>query len=202
MIEVDAAARSGNGWGFDGLDVQAATSKRGGLNYLNTHGIRRTMPFSVWDTDKDGLLTDADVATLTAQSDAAGDPKSSDWAELLAFMDVGWQGSTWKHAPDGKAVIVNDAAGDGVVTLLEYETTMDGVKDGTRLDPGWLRDIDALALEIANTRAHDKELLVVSACMGGNWPRNAIPSPGIRHVAHALIDAGVDIIHGNPHDCS
>ena len=182
----------GNGFGRDGRDVQTATAVRGGLNYLNTHGIRRQMPFAAWDVNFDTIIDALDVEALRKASEETGDVDLDDFEEIVAFMDTGVQGI---------------GAQDGAVTVKEYNAAMAGVTAGTRYDPGWVAHVDALAAEVVAARTTDDELLIVSVHWGGNWaPVQKLgtgftssswsPDPGVRYVAHKLIDAGVDIIHG------
>jgi len=118
----------------------------------------------------------------------------------------------WSNAGGGG---LSEAALDGRVTLPEYEAAMDGIADGSRFEPGWLQQIETVASEIAAARSHEDELIIVSVHWGGNYspytcdrtagcdclicggvPAEWQPAAAIQTVAHALIDAGVDIIHG------
>ena len=71
---------------------------------------------------------------------------------------------------DGLPLYPLEAAGNGVVTLAEYEVTMALVGSGAEFEPGWEQYVDALAAEVVATRQHEDELIVVSAHWGGNWP--------------------------------
>ena len=168
----------GNDFGSDGQDVQAARPSRGGLAYLNTHGIRRLMPFSQWDVDRNGVIDGTDIATLQSAAEAAGDLDASDFAEVFAFMDVGTSlqasGSTPFSVTDYHAAScapsdncawvaeLYEIAGDGRVTLPEYGSAMARVADGSRYDPGWELYLERVASELSTSRAHPDELLVVS----------------------------------------
>ena len=209
----------GNDFARDGIDVQAARANQGGINYLGTHGIRRMMPFSAWDADKSGVIEANDIATLQAASEAARDPDAVDWPEVFAFLDVGQDlrnGTAFTvsdHVPGAGRTLSHDlteTAGDGRVTLPEFESAMASVADGSRFDPGWILYLERVASRLNASRSHSDELLIVSVHWGGNWPPYMLPSGGpvadwhppnmhdigIQAAARILVRGGVDIIHG------
>lgn len=118
----------------------------------------------------------------------------------------------WSNSGAGE---LSEEALDGRVTLPEYEAAMDGIRDGTRFDPGWLQQIEQTASEIGASRRHPEELIIVSVHWGGNYspydcdrsagceclmcggaPAEWRPAAAIQAVAHRLIEGGVDAIHG------
>ena len=194
-----------NGFDRQGSDVGAATATRAGANYLNTHGIRRFLPFSLWDTNGDAVITQDDVDSLIARSEELDDPQARDWQEVFEFCDVGFSGSvTTPSDQRGVPSTVTDIAepaGDGRVTVAEFREAMQGVEDGTRYDPGWLEYLQGVAAEITASRKHEFELVVVGVTWGSNWQLVAewpsfSPDAAIQMAARTLIDGGVDIIVG------
>ena len=208
----------GNGHDDFGSESQAATATRGGFNYLNTHGIRRLMPFGSWDRDMSGVIDAADVSELTAAAEAAGDPDASNFAEVLAFLDQGYEGT---FQGSSGAMAVSEEAGDGRVTLAEFDQAHQGIEEGN-MEPGWIAYVQGVAQEMANARSSD-ELIIATIHWAGNWSplrgnvpmcrENGVwvmcpagpggsqgptwfPAAAIRETAHLLIEGGVDIIQG------